>query len=360
MSEFDTTLGALCVSYALAWALFGAMSMQCAGYYQKFPKDNLWLKLLVAFLWVFDTLQLVLIGQGAYYWVITHYGDPAILAADSPRTIFLAILVTVNTLPFTANGSYSTFSDEEHPRLYGRNVLGSSGLYSQVAHPSLHNLINSFPVSNRNVLLTGFIVAFSTTYFGLQLVTQVKMWEFKKLALLYKVQTVTSVSLACAATADMSIAAALVIFLRRSRTGINATDRIVNRLGLYAMNTGLLTSIVVLMDMICFLTMPDNFIHLGILVISGKLYTNSLLASLNLRSTVRHNDRNINLNTTLSLSAMATPPSTGYKFPTPSNSKTLDMVEDRTMNISSANDGKVNDEDYAIRSVSERKFHDAI
>ncbi|KAF8158765.1 hypothetical protein K438DRAFT_1986183 [Mycena galopus ATCC 62051] len=336
MGEFDTTLGALCVSYALAWALFGAMSMQCAGYYQKFPKDNLWLKLLVAFLWVFDTLQLVLIGQGAYYWVITHYGDPAILAADSPRTIFLAILVTVNTLPFTANGSYSTFSDEEHPRLYGRNVLGSSGLYSQVAHPSLHNLINSFPVSNRNVLLTGFIVAFSTTYFGLQL-------DGHKCFV--GVRSYRGYIHSCGA-GD--------IFAEEP------TDRIVNRLGLYAMNTGLLTSIVVLMDMICFLTMPNNFIHLGILVISGKLYTNSLLASLNLRSTVRHNDRNINLNTTLSLSAMATSPSTGYKFPTPSNSKTLDMVEDRTMNISSANDGKVNDEDYAIRSVSERKFHDAI
>ncbi|KAJ7238327.1 hypothetical protein B0H12DRAFT_1137512 [Mycena haematopus] len=277
MGEFDTTLGALFVSYVLAWGLFGALSMQCATYFQRFPKDSLWLKYLVAALWIFDTLQLAVIGQGAYFWLITHYGDPAILGADSPRTIFLAVLVT-NIIVYTVE------------LFLARRV---------------------YILSNRNIFLTGFIVALSTVYFGLQLVTQVKTWQFKKLALLFKVQTVTSVSLAFAATADLTIAASLVVCLRRSRTGIKSTDSIVNTLVLYAMNTGLLTSIVVLVDMICFLTMPDNFIHLGIQIISGKLYTNSLLATLNFRDSVRQNGKFVNVNNTVSLTAMES--STGYK-----------------------------------------------
>ncbi|KAJ7238328.1 hypothetical protein B0H12DRAFT_1137522 [Mycena haematopus] len=135
MGEFDTTLGALFVSFALAWGLFGALSMQCSTYFQKFPKDDLWLKSLVTVIWIFDTLQLAFVAQGAYFWLITHYGDPAILGANSPGTIFLAVLVT-NILVYTVE------------LFLARRV---------------------YILSNRNIPLTGFIVSLSTAYFVLQL-----------------------------------------------------------------------------------------------------------------------------------------------------------------------------------------------
>ncbi|KAJ7919718.1 hypothetical protein B0H13DRAFT_2428750 [Mycena leptocephala] len=87
MGEFDTTLGALCVAYVLAWELFGVMSMQSFDYFQKFVKDSVWLKSLVGFLWALDTLQLVLIGHVLYYWVITNYDNPKVLADELSASI---------------------------------------------------------------------------------------------------------------------------------------------------------------------------------------------------------------------------------------------------------------------------------
>jgi len=56
---------------------------------------------------------------------------------------------------------------------------------------------------------------------------------------------------------------------------------------MYAINTGLLTSIFAVIDMIFFLTMPKNLIHDAMNIMVGKLYTISLLASLNVRTDLR-------------------------------------------------------------------------
>ncbi|KAJ6488921.1 hypothetical protein C8R45DRAFT_993190 [Mycena sanguinolenta] len=270
MGEFDTTLGALCVSYALASGLFGAMSMQSVTYFHRFPKDSPYLKSLIADLQPYRalaTLQLVLVGDGLYFWMITNYNNADILEDSSPCSLAQWV--------------------------------------------------------NHNIPLTGIIVVLSCCYYGVK----VKLWEFQKLSLLYRVQKMTGVSLACAAVADLTIAVSLSVCLRRSRTGVKITDSIVNRLAIYAMNTGLLTS--------CFLTMPHNFVHLGFNMISGNLYTNSLLASLNFRDTVCNNmNTTVNLNT-LTLSAMPTSP----------------------LNISSANGGN---ENIQGTSEAERKFHDSL
>ncbi|KAF7364187.1 hypothetical protein MSAN_01078000 [Mycena sanguinolenta] len=335
MGEFDTTLGALCISYVLAWGLFGAVCMQCFTYFQRFPRDSLWVKSLVIALLVLDTVQLLVIGQGTYYWIITHYGDPAILDADSPRTIFAAVLVTVNT-------SLSCFLAR---RVY---ILES---FIPLPDPDT----NFFVVSNRNIPLTALIVSLSTAYISMGLVAQVKIWQLKKLAQLYKVQTLTSVGLAFAAAADLIIAISLVLCLRRSRTGIKSTDSTVNSLVLYAMNTGLLTAIIALCDMIFFLVMPNNFIHLGFNFIAGKLYTNSLLATLNFRDTVRNKNGNgiVSIGNTMSLSALETQSVPAFnKFRTGINISTVgDAALNNTMVIGS---------DEGTRSISERKFFDAI
>ncbi|KAE9395343.1 hypothetical protein BT96DRAFT_997746 [Gymnopus androsaceus JB14] len=96
-----------------------------------------------------------------------------------------------------------------------------------------------------------------------------------------------STGLACAAIADLLIAASLCFYLHKSHTGIRATDSVINKLLVYAINTGLLTSIFAVVDMICFLTMPHNLIHDAMNIMVGKLYTSSLLASLNVRTDLR-------------------------------------------------------------------------
>ncbi|KAJ7025191.1 hypothetical protein C8F04DRAFT_1269546 [Mycena alexandri] len=320
MGEFDTTLGALVVAYCLAWGLFGLMSMQSFNYFQKFVKDSWWLKGLVGILWALDTLQLVLIGDVLYYWVITNYNDPAILAV-STWSFNIGIAVT-NLIVFIVE------------LFLARRV---------------------YILSNNNILLTGIIVLLSTLYFGFELAVQVRTFQLKEIRLFFEFQWIASVGLACAAAADLLIAISLSCYLLRSCTGIKTTDSIVNKLILYAMNTGLLTVIIVLIDMICFLTMPKNLLHIAFNLVAGKLYTNSLLASLNFRDTIRNSASDINTFSLSGINSSSAQPSYKFRNAPHTHPDTLDTHD--TLNITTLG---ARDELELTRTHSEMKFSHAV
>ncbi|KAL4072179.1 hypothetical protein J3A83DRAFT_4372178 [Scleroderma citrinum] len=95
--------------------------------------------------------------------------------------------------------------------------------------------------------------------------------------------TITSyliLSIAC----DTLIATSLSYHLNLRKTGFHRTSRIIDRMIIYALATGLITSATELAEAICFWTMPDNLIWMGLYVVESGLYTNSLLAALNSRS----------------------------------------------------------------------------
>ncbi|KAF5365650.1 hypothetical protein D9758_003161 [Tetrapyrgos nigripes] len=93
MGEFDNTLGALAVGFVVASMLFGIMSVQSYRYFQLYIKDPVWLKALVAILWILDTVQIVFIGHALYYWCITNYTNPEALA-DSIWSFNMGIFTT--------------------------------------------------------------------------------------------------------------------------------------------------------------------------------------------------------------------------------------------------------------------------
>ncbi|KDQ26082.1 hypothetical protein PLEOSDRAFT_1085356 [Pleurotus ostreatus PC15] len=71
------------------------------------------------------------------------------------------------------------------------------------------------------------------------------------------------------AIADIIITTSLLVHLYRKKTGVKATDNMINKIMWFTLQTGLLTSIFASLDVILFIAIP--------------LYTNSLLSSLNTR-----------------------------------------------------------------------------
>jgi len=94
-------------------------------------------------------------------------------------------------------------------------------------------------------------------------------------------------SLACDAACDSFITLTLVYYLHTSRTGFKRTESLINRLITWTINTGLLTSIFAIADFICILTMESNLVYVGVFFVVSKLYTNSILASVNMRATLK-------------------------------------------------------------------------
>jgi hypothetical protein len=130
---------------------------------------------------------------------------------------------------------------------------------------------------------------------------------------------------AVAAAGDVLITVFLCTFLQRSRTGFHQSDTLINKLMVFSVNTGLLTSICAVMSLISvcktsqmarnfvpdpdaaqILVWSDTFIYAAFYFCLGRrmcnvanhavhelkvmfsVYCNSLLATLNVRKSIRH------------------------------------------------------------------------
>ncbi|KAG6918735.1 hypothetical protein DXG01_012220 [Tephrocybe rancida] len=91
-----------------------------------------------------------------------------------------------------------------------------------------------------------------------------------------------------AVLADIFIALSLVVLLWGSRTGFRRTNTLVNILIVYAINRCVLTSVVAVAEVIAFAVSPHSLWFLAIDFVVGKLYANSLLATLNSRHGMRN------------------------------------------------------------------------
>ncbi|KAJ7828457.1 hypothetical protein B0H14DRAFT_3144233 [Mycena olivaceomarginata] len=98
--------------------------------------------------------------------------------------------------------------------------------------------------------------------------------------------------LSVGASVDVFIAMSLCVYVHRWKAPptMKSTSRLVNRVLFWSIQNGLITSLVSMTVAICFQSMKNNYVWFGIFAVLGKLYSNSLLASLNSRSLHRKLD----------------------------------------------------------------------
>ncbi|KAJ8689748.1 hypothetical protein PTI98_012618 [Pleurotus ostreatus] len=72
--------GPIFIGFVIKTILYGLILLQAYLYYVTFKKDRLWLKLLIAFLVVADTVNIVFDVVYIYTALIIHFNDPAYLA----------------------------------------------------------------------------------------------------------------------------------------------------------------------------------------------------------------------------------------------------------------------------------------
>jgi hypothetical protein len=131
--------------------------------------------------------------------------------------------------------------------------------------------------------------------FALQTVYCVKMAAYKSILELSQIAIIAQVINAINAACDIAIAVAMVMLLHRSKTGLKQTDTIVNRLVLFVVNTGLLTSLCATTALVLLLASPNTLLYAIFFFITPRLYANSLFATLNARASIRANasDRDV-------------------------------------------------------------------
>lgn len=241
-----SSIGSVFIGVILNVWLYGFSCVQAYIYFSYFKKDKTFMKVFVAFLMVADTLNSILDTVMLYDYVITNFGDK----------IFMNI----------ANTTFAT-----DPTMTGIIAFSTQCFFAW----RVRKLTNSWilPVMIVTLGTASFLSAIGSTI-GVQIVKQFA--EFQK----FKV--VVIIWLVCAAMTDILITGSLIWTLNKSRTGFAATDDIIARLIRGTLQTGLLTSVFAVVDIILFLAFP-NSLHLIPNLPLAKLYVNSLLSTLNAR-----------------------------------------------------------------------------
>ncbi|KAG0699870.1 hypothetical protein DFH29DRAFT_28699 [Suillus ampliporus] len=230
--------------------------MQTWYYFRRYPSDPWHIKLLVGTILLSDSVNQALISHTVYTYLITYFGSDSDLGK---RMWSLSVEVLFN---------------------------GFTGLMVQS-----FLTMRVYKLSNKSIIATALVLSLVIAEFVIVVVYVAKA-VFMTLADLPKLKPLSMSINAVAAAGDILIAGFLSILLQRSRTGFRRADTVIHRLILYTINTGLLTSICAIMSLISITLWPDTFIYMAFYFCLGRLYSNSLLATLNARKGFRSDFHN--------------------------------------------------------------------
>ncbi|KAI9460426.1 hypothetical protein HD554DRAFT_2028817, partial [Boletus coccyginus] len=257
------SFGAFLIGVVVSAVLYGFTCIQTWYYYVTYPLDPWHIKLLVAGAFVSDSCHQCIHTHSVYTYLITDFGMVEALGEILWSLVTEVLFNGITTLlvqSFLAMRIYW---------LSGKNwpTTGSVVIYTIQAYVSVSCFVTS---------------VFRSHAPSLQLQTFPELDSLKALSM-----SVNPVAIA----RDVLIAASLCILLQRSRIGFRRSDSLINKLMLFSINTGLLTSICAIASLISIIAWPDTFIYVAFYFCLGRLYCNSLLATLNARKSLRADSR---------------------------------------------------------------------
>ncbi|KAF8209215.1 hypothetical protein K438DRAFT_1811943 [Mycena galopus ATCC 62051] len=251
-APLDNTMGSMLLGVIVSAVLYGISLLQCLFYFTRYGRDPLYLKILVASTLILDTLHLSLVIHTVYHYLISNY-------YENDSLLVMVWSVSAEALPtgFTA-GLVQSF--------YAHRI---------------------WKMSQHNLFVTGFIllvVVVNTACGTAWVVLALRAGTYQRLL---QISWLTITINALSTAADVLITSILCFMLQRTRPASLETETMVNRLILFTINTGLLTSLCAIASLISLILAPRTLIYASFYFCIGRLYSNALLASLNARAVIR-------------------------------------------------------------------------
>ncbi|KIM66819.1 hypothetical protein SCLCIDRAFT_21597 [Scleroderma citrinum Foug A] len=242
MNSAEIAIGHFLIGVAINILLYGIMITQMYLYFATYKRDPLRIKSFVAFLFFADTLNTLFDFIYVYQGLVIHF----VFATDPIMT----------------------------------GLIG--GLVQSFYAWRIYALTKNFLVVLAILLfsLAGVLGSIGTTI-AVRIVPEfVHFQRFKIIGIIW---------LSGAACADVIITTVLVLYLRNKKYGIPSMDDVIDRVICLTVQTGLIMSLCAVIDLAVYLAV-DTGIHLVFNVPLAKLYSNSLMSSLNSRGGWRHSE----------------------------------------------------------------------
>ncbi|KDR84618.1 hypothetical protein GALMADRAFT_133874 [Galerina marginata CBS 339.88] len=247
--DLTNSIGALQIGNLFALFLFGILTSQTFTYYNNFRGDRWEYKALHAF----EVGHTVLISFEVYRSTITLYGLPQLLV----KLPGLALVTTFGgAITLLVQGFFAF-------RLW--TVL-----------PGIYRFIGPF------CIFVSWLRCGAGVFLSLEGILSITVKAF-----FIRWSWLIVVLLAVGAVLDVIIALSTIYYLQKQRdSGVERLATVVERLILFTIRTGLLTSVSAVFILITFITLPNNLIWVALYTVLAKLYSNSLLSAQQMREEV--------------------------------------------------------------------------
>jgi len=235
--------------------LFGVTTTQMYIYYSRFPDDSRGIKTLTAFVWLCEVVNTICLGVLLYTFTVSDYSHPELIIGSAvPVSLSIATLFS----GFIAASVHGFFSF----RIYTLN--------HSVLVPGLIWVV-AF------VLLLGRLTVVITSLRATSLGVYLAQYE-------WLLTTNWSVSVA----SDFVLTTTLVVVLLGRRSHAHKqTAALVDKLVAWTIETGMLTSVSSIIMLVLFITQKSTFLWIAAYAINTRLFSNTLMASLNSRVKLR-------------------------------------------------------------------------
>jgi hypothetical protein len=253
----DNTLGALYIGVAASSVVFGINCMQSFLYFAEHSKrDGRFVKAFVTVLWVLELLTVVLINHGVYFYSITNFGDLNVLGEP---TIW-SIVVEIGLSTFVAFMVQSFFA-------YRVYILGGG----------------------KKLLLPCIIMLLTLAQFAMGLVYTRVALSFKRISGGSSDFPYVMSLFGLELVADFLIAASSIFYLRQhaQRSEVHTTQHVIYVLIKYVVNTCLLEVLCLIPIIALWATEASTLIFGPFVLVLPRVYSLSLLCSLNNRDHLR-------------------------------------------------------------------------
>jgi hypothetical protein len=280
MDHISSTFGALLIGSLVAVCLSGVVTVQSFVYMKLYSNDATPTKSIVGVVWSLDTLHTGFVCASVWYYLIESFGEVDRIN-NIPWSLALTIAITA-ILTFLVHCFF------------------------------VHRI---YKLSNNRWHFAGPIAVLAFFRLMAACVTTSEMMRIKTFSgFAAQFKWVFTLGLALSSAVDIGITGILCYKLRSSRTTSSSMNQILDSLVIYTFENGSLTSAATVISMMCWLLMPHNRIFLGIHFGIGKLYANSLLATLITRKRFRRGRASMSQN------ALPVVFSTDFEAATPSHS----------------------------------------
>ncbi|KAF8881865.1 hypothetical protein BD779DRAFT_1675209 [Infundibulicybe gibba] len=272
--DIRQTFGALLIGAFASVGLLGVLTLQCWLYFSRFPNDPHFVKLLVAAVWVLEFIRSCFMVHAVYFYTVLQWGNPAGLAYAHWSLEAILLMTFLVELLVHLYFTYRVWIISGRKWIVPAIILFFTICTFVTGVCEYGSSIKEAKFSKIAGGITGVIIVPPSTKFKSQI------FQFQDWAL---------AALSCVIVTDWLITASLVYYLRQclSETGFSRSNTIVGRLIFYAINIGVLTSAGDLVVLALCASQIPNLYYLAIFEIVGNLYANSVLASLNARTTLR-------------------------------------------------------------------------